>query len=138
MARKGEGNFSYIGEESKATVRMFTLKKHEITMLAINEVEKLKNQLLFVSVVDYNRVVAENKRLREMLGNTIKENEDWVNKNEAMIIVGCKVTKLNSFIDSGQIRVRKSGKYNYYFRADLEEIRRRLDSGEVRSIIKVE
>lgn len=129
MARKAAETFEYIAPEDRSTVRMFTLKKHEITMMAVDEINKLKNQLIFVSMMDYNKVVAENKRLRELLNEKEKEEADkpsFISRQRASVELGLSPRKILSYADKGFIKTRKNGKYTYYSRTDLEKMSKEL------------
>ena len=118
MARKAVEKFEYIAPEDKATVRMFQLKKHEITMMAANEVEKLKSQLIFVSMADYNRVIEENRRLRDLI-DKMKEAPPYVSLTEAIKIARTNKEGIKQLIKEDKVRVVGTGRTMKYYREDL-------------------
>ena len=118
--KKEDTNFGFIAEPSKATVRMFALKKHEITMMALNEVDKLKNQLMFVSVSDYNKVVEENKQLRAMVTRyQMERSGEYVTKSMAISLTGFSGKRLNELAIDGLVKREKKGNVYTYNKEDL-------------------
>lgn len=113
--------FQYIPTDKVSDrIKLFALKKHEITMAALNEIEKLKNQLLFVSMQDYNKVVHENAELRKQV-NQLKalQKREYVNLSNASKLTGLAVDTLLEKLSEAQVATRVSGKYIYYQTKDL-------------------
>lgn len=114
-------------------VKAFTLKKHEITMAAKAEVEKLQDRLLFVSMKDYNTVLEENKRLRKMLeekhikieeaqtAEAIKVESMYLSRQRASAELCLSGRKIEKYASLGAIKTRKSNGYTYYYKPDLEK-----------------
>ena len=107
-------------------LRAFTLKKHEITVAAKNEVEKLQDKLLFVSMQDYNIVLEENVRLRKLLQEkTIEvdfaDDHTYMSKKQARIELGLSIRKIDSYTKIGLLKPIKNRQGTYYARADLEK-----------------
>lgn len=126
-------------------VKAFTLKKHEITMAAKAEVEKLQDRLLFVSMKDYNAVLEENKKLRKMLEErhikieealteeVAKVENMYLSRQRASAELCLSSRKIERYASLGAIRTRKSNGYTYYYKPDLEKYAELL---KVRGTIK--
>ena len=102
-------------------------------MAAKAEIEKLQDRLLFVSMKDYNIVVAENKFLRQVLKERgieiteqkevidtkeIKENP-YISRQKASVELGLSGKKIIKYAELGAIKTKRTGQYTYYFKPDL-------------------
>lgn len=125
-----EKDFEFLPAPDKSTVRGFVLKHHEITMAAKSEIEKLQAQLIFVSMADYNVVVEENKKLRQLVAKyktrlrCLQTHEDpaWLSKSEVLALTGLKAAGINTLVIHGQLKTKKEGKFTYYYKDDIEHL----------------
>ncbi len=80
------------------------------------DLEIMKNELIYVI----------NQKLHS------KMNDDYITKDEALIRLGCKETKLSDLRKSGEVTVSKTGKEYLY---KLESINNLLERNKIKSFL---
>ena len=114
--------FQYIPTDKvNERLRAFTLKKHEITMMAIKELDKIKNQLVFVSMEDYNKVVNENAILRAALAKLKQKQKDdsYISKTMIPTITGIDKSRVDEFLSAFNISKIKKGHSVKYCKQEI-------------------
>ena len=109
-------------ESLERAVKAFIIKKNEITVAAVDELEKLQKHLLFVSLQDYNKVLEENKRLKLLVMDWGKEEpkpKKMVPLDIALKVTGMTEQQFLSFRKENKIKYRHNGKYMYFDRQDI-------------------
>lgn len=65
-------------------------------------------------------------------GKTMRPREPWISRKVAAALLGVDTATLHRWRVEGQIadvRTWKAGEYVYYHRADVEALKRRLETG---------